>query len=119
MESKKCPNCGKELKIIKEGSSLIYECDSCDYSEATTIAEGIGWDSNKFEVKLIPNHNCELNQIKLLSKITGKNFIQSKYLLTNGGTILKDRPSVLVDYLTDFKKAKITFVIEPEFPYEY
>lgn len=69
------------------GSSLNYKCKHCGYAYSTTIATGIEWDFNDYIITIEKNTSVDINQIKTVSKIFTLNFIESKKILLNGGTL--------------------------------
>lgn len=113
----KCPNCGKEMKVIIEGSAKNFICEYCGYSYATTIAEGIGWDSTDYTIILEKNLNVSINQIKTISSLSSLNFIQSKELLFKGGVLLTGKASIIKEKIDKLKSGEIKFNVIPEFKY--
>lgn len=118
MEKTKCPYCGREMEYIVDGPSLIYKCTKCNYSEATTNATGINWDSNKYKLTICPNGSePTIEQIKVVSAITAMNYIDSKKLLINGGEILEEEAVIIKQKSIMLKNVSIDYTISPEFPY--
>ena len=114
----KCPNCGKELKIVIDGSAKNFTCDYCGYSFATSITEGIEWDSKEYIIILEKDNTADLNQIKTISKLSQYNFIESKKLLINGGVLNKGRAVYIKQIIQKLKDAGIKFLVTPEFLYD-
>jgi len=117
MENKICPHCGKEMVPMVDGSALNYDCKYCGYSEATTLAEGIEWDATTYQLNVLAINNPTIDQIKVLSKLTGKNFLDSKNSAKKGDIVLKGM-AVEIKRIKDILSSNnIHFCISPEFPY--
>ena len=117
MENKKCPNCENELIETIAGSSLNYECKHCGYAYSTTIATGIEWDFNDYIITIEKNTSVDINQIKTVSKISTLNFIESKKILLNGGTLDKGSAIIVKTKIDKLKEANIKFNVTPNFKY--
>lgn len=115
----KCPNCGKEMKVIVEGSAKNFKCEYCGYSYATTIAEGIEWDANDYSIILEKNSNVSLSQIKTVSSVSAFNFIESKKLLLDGGPLTTARATIIKRKIDKLNNEGIKFKVTPEFKYWY
>ncbi len=89
MENKKCPICGKIMRCEINNSAINYYCDACEYSEASTYYDPKIWDISEYSIILKPQNNINLDQIKLISHLSGLNFISSKKLLNCGGFLCK------------------------------
>lgn len=113
----KCPNCGKEMKIVVEGSAKNFKCEHCGYSYATTIAKGIEWDTNDYSIILEKNSNVLLSQIKIVSSLSSFNFIKSKALLLEGGLLTTAKATIIKQMIGKLKDEGIKFKVMPEFKY--
>jgi len=118
MENKKCPVCGKELKITIDESSILYECINCGHKEITTYAEGIKWDSTLYKIILKNKQKINNSNIVLISSITGFNYIKSKEILNNGGDIVKDTAVKVAKICSQLNKNNLQYEINPKFQYE-
>ena len=96
----KCPNCGNEVKVIFNGREIINKCLKCDYEVVTTY-----------------NSQIDLDNIKLISKLTGDNFIQSKKYLESGYSFKKEYAEGILEKKKIFDEYKIKYQIVPKFPY--
>lgn len=118
MEDKKCPQCGEIMKITVDGSALNYECQKCGFGIATTLAEGICWDANDYSIFLLENTNVTTNKIKVVSKLSGLNYLKSKELLLNGGFLTKNSAVETKRRVDILKESEINFTISPKFDYK-
>lgn len=114
----KCPNCGKELKVVIEGTAKNFTCKYCGYSFATSVTEGIEWDSKEYTIILERNNKTTLNQIKMISQLSSYNFIESKNLLINGGILNSGRAIYVKKVIKKLKEEDIKFSVIPEFVYD-
>ncbi len=117
MVNKKCPNCGYELYETVVGLSLSCKCERCGYAYCTTIAEGIEWDSKDYTIVIQKDNLATLNQIKIISSVSSLNFLESKNVLLNGGTLLKDCAFNIKSKIDNLNVANIKFNVSPEFKY--
>lgn len=113
----KCPNCGKELKVVVDGSAKNFKCDFCGYSYATTIAEGIEWDSKDYTIVLEKNVNPSISQIRTISSVSTLNFIEGKKILLDGGFLTSGRAITIKEVIEKLNDEKIKFKITPDYPY--
>ena len=113
----KCPNCGKELKIVIDGSAKNFSCEYCGYSFATSITEGIEWDSKEYTIILEKDNIANLIHVKTISKLSSYNFIESKNLLLNGGILNKGRAIYIKEIIQKLKNLDIKFRVTPELIY--
>lgn len=114
----KCPNCGRELKMIIDGSAKNFKCEFCGYSFATTIAEGIEWDSKDYTIILEKNNAASITQIKTISSTSSLNFIASKKLLIDGGILVKGRATTIKKIIAKLENENINFKVAPKFIYK-
>lgn len=117
MESKICPSCGSIMEEMVDGCAHNFKCKKCGYGEATTIATGIEWDSNEYAINLLENNLSSIENIKLISSICGENFIYCKYLLKNGGLLIKGKALEIKPIIDKLNKSLIKIKISPEFKY--
>lgn len=116
---KNCPQCGVIMNETKNGPALNYKCPKCGYAEATTDQSWSGWDTTSYEVSIEKINEPSNDTIKLVSNLTGKNFIDSKAILKAGGIILKGKQSEILEKLKELKKNNVKHTVSPKFPVEY
>ena len=117
MENKLCPHCGKEMIVTRDGSALNYECKYCGYGEATTIADGIEWDATDYHMSIIAIESPNMDQVKIISKLTGKNFVESKRSLIKGDIVFKGLALEIKDIKESLENNNVQFAISPKYPY--
>lgn len=109
MENKKCPICGKIMRYEINNSAINYYCDFCKYSETTTYYDSKIWDISIYEIIIKENKNINLDKIKVISHITGLNFIESKKILTYGGILCKNSSSIIEQNKKKLDSASIKY----------
>lgn len=112
-----CPKCGTEMIVDYEKPALNLTCPKCGCKIATTKWEDIDLDDTDYEIVLKPSINYSMEQIKFISNLTGLNFISSKKLLENGGSLLKAKAIELREKKKLLDKTGINYSVLPEFPY--
>jgi hypothetical protein len=112
------PNCVRGLKITVDGFAQNFKCDYCGYSYATTIAEGIEWDSKDYIIVVENNNAASINQIKAISSVSSLNFIAGKKLLLDGGALTKGKATTIKKIVAKLESENIKFKITPEFIFE-
>lgn len=113
----KCPKCGSELLVKKEGSTIIVDCTKCSYIVATTSICSINEDETMYSIFLEKNNEINKDVVILIMNITGLN-------LTEVIDILKFQcpfkllTSNAVEIKTISQKLKdkgVKYTIDPEF----
>lgn len=119
MEKRKynCLECGTIMNETYEKPSLILSCPKCGCKIATTRWEEIDLDDKEYEIVLVANNSPTLDQIKVVSNITGVNFIKSKEIIVTGKPIFKGNPIQVKDIIKTLKEKLLDYSISPEFPY--
>ena len=113
----KCPNCGNEVKVIFNGREIINKCLKCDYEVVTTYNSQIDLDNTKYVISILVGNETSLDNIKLISKLTGDNFIQSKKYLESGYSFEKEYAEGILEKKKIFDEYKIKYQISPKFSY--
>lgn len=116
----KCNKCQSDMLDKSKGPYLLYVCPICgnsfssyDYSHDSPMK----YDQTIYTIKST-NNTPSLNAIKLISKVTGLNYNESKRIIENNSIILSGKAIDIIDYLKEFKTINFLFEIEPEFNYE-
>lgn len=112
-----CPKCGQEMVERYEKPALNLVCPKCGCQIATSRWEEIDLDDNDYEIILKATINPKINALKIVSKLTGLNFLSTKKLLEKGGKLLKGKAHEIKDKRDLLVKEKIEFEIVPFFPY--
>ncbi len=113
----KCPKCGNEIIVINNGREIINKCNSCDYEVVTTYNSQMDLDNTKYVISILSDNEISLNNIKLVSKLTGLNFVQSKKCLQDGYSFNKEYAEEVLEKKKIFEKYDIKYRIIPKFPY--
>jgi hypothetical protein len=119
MESKKCELCGHPVEFRREGNTQGLFCTSCDWALVTTYIPEIELDETIHSVFLKDvDSPVTTQQIRLVSELSGKNFLESKTLLSTAKSLVFEggAPSV-VSTVKRLKEASLMWRIEPEFKY--
>lgn len=112
-----CPECGSEMTAVYEKPALNLTCPKCGCKIATTRWEDIDLDDATYRIFLKSNRSPSTESIKIISKITGLNFINSKKLLENGGLLFEEKAVDIKRQKTNLDLNNIKYTIEPMFPY--
>ena len=124
-----CSRCGQEIISIIEGHSLILTCSEHGGRIATTYFSDMELDSTNYEIFLKPNNIVNKDNIKIISKISNLNFLESKKLLESKTAVsiykVKDeavreisKPEEIIKVARKLKELSLDFYITPEFKYE-
>lgn len=112
-----CPDCGTEMTEIYEKPALNLTCPKCGCKIATTRWEKIDLDETNYVISVSHIENPTIQQIKVVSKIIGENFITSKKVLEKGGTVFEGKAVDVKSIVKTLKDMHIECIISPEFPY--
>lgn len=114
-----CPECGAEMIPTYSKPALNYTCPKCGNSIATTLWETIDLDMTNYEIIILPNTSHITDNIKLVSKLTGENYIKSKELLTTGFSLFKGRAVEIKQIISKLDRTTLKYVIKPNYPIYY
>lgn len=112
-----CPECGAEMYEKYEKPALNLICPKCGCKLATTKWEKIDLDETEYEVIITSDTNPNMDQIKAISRISGKNFIFAKNVIVNGGMVFKGRASEVKKIISLLETNSLKYDIVPKFPY--
>lgn len=113
----KCPKCGNELIIINNGREIKNKCSVCDYEVVTTYNSEMDNDTTKYVISILKDNCVSIDNIKLISKMTGDNFILSKFYLINGYDFEQTYAEQVQERKHLLDENKIKYTILPKFPY--
>ena len=115
-----CKKCGNSMKLVDDGVSIGWICESCGEGYITTYDNPINSDENIYEIILLSHYKVSKEQLKFISKINNSNYIQTKKDLIKGNVVLKKGlAKEIKDILIQLKNLEISFTVSPEFPYQY
>lgn len=119
-ESENCQKCGQKAVRRIAGSCQGYFCESCnEWLFVTTYIEPIKADIKDYKIILQKGDFSNKEQIKLISTVSGINFLQARELLKNEGVKIFEGQAVEVrEFSQQLKRLKIEHEIVPDFPYE-
>ena len=113
----KCLKCGNEVIVVNNGREIINKCTSCDYEVVTTYNSPMDLDNIKYVISILGENETSLKNIKLISKLTGFNYVQSKSYLQNGYSFKKEYAESILEKKKIFDEYGIKYNITPNFPY--
>jgi large subunit ribosomal protein L7/L12 len=112
-----CEICGAEMRFEKDEHSVCWICDNCNNAVATSYFEPILLDNTNYHIILISN-NCSVCIIKMVSEISGYNYIETKKAIENAPVEIFSGKAVDIKPVKEnLEKAGVNFSIEPEFLY--
>jgi len=115
----KCPECSHILHCWHEGSDAICKCINCGWEVVTSYFPPIERDETIYTVFAFQNLSPSLIQLRTLSLITGKNYVETKKLLGNTEFVLfEGRAPEVLPIIEKLKEGEIKFRISPAFDYE-
>lgn len=94
-------------------------CPKCGWNIVTTKIDDIMLDTQLYQLYILKNEHINRNQIRILSKISGMNYICIKQnIVTRNKTLLiSDRAFKIKAIKEMLEKEKIQFEVVPEFKY--
>ena len=124
-----CSRCGQEIISIIEGRALTLNCSKHGVLAVTSYFSDMELDSTNYEIFLQPNNIVNKENIKIISKITSLNFLESKKVLESKTAVsiykVKDaaareisKPEAILKIARKLKELSLDFYITPEFKYD-
>ncbi len=113
-----CEKCGTMMQPFLEESTQGMHCPKCGWSVVTTYISEIELDTTEYEVHIDRGDQYNKNQIKVISKITGLNFLGSKKLLQDTKPLIFKGTAVDVIKVRKLLiSAGLICLISPVFPW--
>ena len=112
-----CPDCNTEMIADYNKPALTLTCPNCGCKIATTKWDDIDLDPTIYKIMILSNNDDSIDSIKLISKITGNNFKQSKELLKSGFIFYEGYANTIKDKTSLLKDSAVKYEITPNFPY--
>ncbi len=112
-----CPECNSEMVAEYNKPALTLTCPKCGCKIATTKWDDIDVDPNIYKIIVMPNNDESIESIKIISKLTGKNFKESKELLKNGFVIFEGYANFIKEKISLISNTLVKYEITPHFPY--
>lgn len=112
-----CPQCGTEMIETYEKPALNLICPKCGCKIATTRWEAIDLDDTYYELVLDKIESPTLDVIKIISKMTGDNYLTTKSNLMIGNITFKCLALEIKDKKMILDDNNIKYNISPDYPY--
>ena len=112
-----CEVCGSLMEYFIEGHSQGWKCKKCDNEFVTTYIEPIDLDVTEYEISILKAEKAKEN-FKIISKITGENYLKVKQILESCGLIYKGQARKIKEITETLDKANIGYKISPQFIYK-
>lgn len=112
-----CDKCKSKMIFKIENQTQCWYCQNCENAIATSYFSKIEEDETLYSVYLMKNNDLNIDNIKLISKLSGNNFIKSKELLNNGGILLSGLARDICNNINILKESNIEFIIKPDYKY--
>ena len=113
-----CEKCNTEMTYFKNGQSQGWTCPNCGNGLVTSFVDDMQLDENTYTVTLLPNVSPSASALKVVSKVSGLNILESKKLSLEGGELIKGRAHKISDSINQIKTVGLLFKISPEYPYD-
>ena len=116
----KCEKCGTEMLNQSKGPYIHYVCPKCGNAYATydyTKDDPIKFDENTYFVKSV-NNKTSTEVLKIVSKISGQNYVKCKELIDNNDVICSGKARDIINSLKELKEKNIQIEISPTFKYK-
>ena len=124
-----CEKCGEQMISTNSEHTIGMTCPKCGWGWVTSYFDPIATDDTDYSIFIKANNPAIPSTIKLISDITGVNFLQAKKLLCSGNDELvykAKNESASTMYKAQrvqavakkLKEADIAFTITPDFPFE-
>ena len=114
-----CKKCHTEMTVMQEDNVNGMICPKCGWNIVTTKIDDIMLDTQLYQLFVLKNEHINRNQIRILSKISGMNYICIKQnIVTRNKTLLiSDRAFKIKAIKEMLEKEEIQFEVVPEFKY--
>ena len=116
----KCNNCGTKMINKSKGPYIHFVCPSCGNAITSydyTRDDPIKFDEAVYGVKLT-DKVISAKTLKLVSKISGLNYLQCKKNIENGDIAFSGKAIDIIEYLKTLKDNNVAFEMSPNFIYE-
>lgn len=113
-----CEKCGSEMIPVDENKPIGMVCPNCGFGFVTSYIDPIFEDENVYAITLEAGNTCNNSNLKIISKITGENYIHAKKLITSAPVVITKGDAL--DILSVRKKLDengIKYSVSPKFPY--
>lgn len=113
-----CPKCGSVMLPIDADAPVGMICPSCNWGWATTCSSQMREDKTAYVIRVVSCVNPSKAAMKLLSVISGKNYLYvHKQLQTGEWDIFSGHAQEVKEYADRLASLNIPYTISPNFPY--
>lgn len=120
MQNTVCPKCGGDLEFRQKKNVQGFYCKRCDWAVVTTYISQADLDETIYTIRIVTANRHDPKQIRILSEISGLNFITIKKRLTNENypVIFQGKATQVIQVRNKLTAAGLVFEISPSFPYQ-
>ena len=113
-----CEKCKSNMNRFLDKSAQGWICPKCGWNIITTKIDEIFDDMTEYSIYINDGNKVNIENMKLISKIAGVNFIIAKQMLTNSDTcLLKAKAPRIKEVIEVLKQNQIYFEVMPRFKY--
>ena len=113
-----CPKCGSVMMPIDIKMPVGMICPSCNWSWATSYSSPMDEDTTVYVIRVVPCTNLSKAAMKLLSDISGKNFLYvHKQLQAGEWDLTSGHAWEVKEYADRLALLNIPYTISPDFKY--
>lgn len=113
-----CEKCNSEMTYFQNGQSQGWTCPNCGNGLVTSYIDDMQLDENIYTITILPNENPSTSDLKVLSKISGLNILDSKKLAIEGGELAKGKAHKISDTIKHIEETNLLHNISPDYPYK-
>ena len=113
-----CEKCGSEMRPIDSNKPVGMTCPNCGWGWATTYIDPLQNDDTTYIVSLAKGNIATRSAIKIVAKISNKNYVQAKKVIENSPANVYVGKAVQVkDILILLESQSLSYTVTPKFPY--
>lgn len=110
-----CEKCKTQMIYVRENSVQGWTCPVCGWEILTTFIDQIHQDMTEYSICTKRITNIDQDKIKVISKISGVNYIVAKQMLEKEGIcILKAKAIDIQKAICELENVNIPFEVTPE-----
>lgn len=113
----KCSKCGCELINVMKDQEILLRCPNCGLRAVTTCMPPILDDLKKYSIIIESGNELQADILRLFSKLSGKNILESRKLLIEGGIMITDLAVVVKEISEKLNLMGVVYRFDPDFPY--
>lgn len=113
-----CENCSANMISVKNETVQGWECPKCGWNVLTTNIDAIYKDVVEYCIFTERTEKIDKEQIKVISKISGVNFIEAKKILDkNSYCLFEGKAQEIKSIIEQLDNANIKYTITPNYNY--